>query len=319
MPFKSNKRLVAIGGSLAFDCVMNFSGRFSDHIIPGKIHDLNLSFPLSQLNTGFGGTAGNIAYNLALLQERSAVLTAVGADFFSYRQHLNLFKINLRGLAIDRKERCAAAFIMTDEADNQLAGFYPGSSALPNFAKLNPASIAYAIIAPDAKARMLAVQEWAQQKQLPYIFDPGQQVINFSSVELRKMIRSAFLVIGNDYEIEIMRRALAAASPKAINPKQSLIITKGAQGSEIISQGRSILIGAVKTETALDPTGAGDAYRAGLLKGLLAGFNLEQAAKLAATVAVYAVEKKGTQNHYFKLSGLKNRYRRHFGETLILS
>lgn len=319
MPFESNKRLVAIGGSLAFDCIMNFPGRFSDHIIPGKIHDLNLGFSLDQLNTGFGGTAGNIAYNLALLQERSAVLTAVGADFFSYRQHLSFFKVNLHGLTVDRKERCAAAFVMTDKTDNQIAGFYPGSSALPAFTKLNPASIAYVIIAPDAKARMLAVQAWARQKKLPYIFDPGQQVISFSSVELRKMIHSAFLVIGNDYEIEIMRRALAVASPKKISPKQSLIITKGAQGSEIISQGRSIQIAAVKTETALDPTGAGDAYRAGLIKGLLVGLNLEQAAKLAATVAVYAVEKKGTQNHYFKLSGLKRRYRQHFGETLILS
>ena len=319
MPPKIKKSLVAVSGSLAIDCVMNFPGRFSEHIIPGKIHDLSLSFLLNQLSPGFGGTAGNIAYNLALLGERSAVLTAVGVDFVDYRRHLSSLKINLCGLSVDRRSRGAAAYIMTDADDNQIAGFYPGPTALPRFDRLRALIFDYLIISPDVKPRMLAAQVWARQNGLPYIFDPGQQVINFSAVELKKMIAGSFLTIGNDYEIEVIRRALNLDHVSLISPGKNLIITKGAQGSEIIKDDQRTLIAAVRTDRNLDPTGAGDAYRAGLLKGLMAGFNIEQAARLASVVAVYAVEKKGTQNHHFTIKNLEKRYRQSFGHALKLT
>lgn len=319
MPLKKNQSHVAVAGSLALDTVMDFPGRFSNHIIPGKIHDLNLSFSLNRLSPGFGGTAGNIAYNLALLQGRSSILTAVGSDFSVYRRHLQAHKIGLSGLVIDRRDRCASAFIMTDKDDNQIAGFYPGSSALPSFSRLAKQNISLVIISPDAKARMLAAQVWAKTRKLPYIFDPGQQVISFSAVELKKMIKDAFLVIGNDYEVEIMRRALKVKNISKIAPQCPLIITKGVQGSEIIVASQKILISAVPAIKAIDPTGAGDAYRAGLIKGLLADLSLEKSAKLAATVAVYAVEHQGTQNHRFTLKSLLRRYHQHFGENIKLT
>jgi adenosine kinase len=319
MSLKKTKSSVAVAGSLAFDCVMNFPGRFSAHILPGKIHDLNVSFSLDRLSTGFGGTAGNIAYNLALLQERPSVLSAVGADFLLYRRHLLALGADLCALARNQRERCASAFIMTDKDDNQLSGFYPGPALLPDFKRLDKKNINYLIIAPDLKARMLAAQAWAIKRNLPYIFDPGQQVINFSPTELRKIIRSAFLTIGNDYEVEVIRLALACSDAASISPRRPLIITKGAQGSEIITANKRILIPAVAVRENLDPTGAGDAYRAGLLKGLVLGMPLVEAAKLASTVAVYAVEKKGTQNHRFTLKNLEKRYRQSFGQALKLT
>ncbi|MDD3285789.1 MAG: carbohydrate kinase family protein [Patescibacteria group bacterium] len=318
MPLKSSS-LVAVAGSLAVDMVMDFPGRFSDYIIPGKIHDLSLSFSLDKIRPGFGGTAGNIAYNLALLKERSSILTAVGSDFGVFRRHLQAYRIDLSGVSVNRRDRCAAAFIMTDKSDNQIAGFYPGPTVLPNFSRLDKKEISLLIISPDAKERMIAAQSWAKKRKLPYIFDPGQQVISFSAAELKKMIHDSILVIGNDYETEIMKRQLKVKSLFHVSPKHPLIITKGAQGSEILELGRKISITALPALKAIDPTGAGDAYRAGLIKGLQSGLTLEKAAKLAATVAVYAVESQGTQNHKFTLNGLLRRYQRHFGETLTLA
>lgn len=311
--------LIAVAGSLAFDRVMNFPGRFSAHILPGKIHDLSLSFLLDQLIIGFGGTAGNIAYNLALLKERPSVLTAVGTDFTPYRRHLRSLGVDLRALASDRKKNCASAFIITDADDNQIAGFYPGPSTLPSFSRLINTACDYVIISPDDKARMLAVQVWAHKRKLPYIFDPGQQVANFTGLEMAAFIKDAFLVIGNDYEIEIIRRALKVKTVASICPTKPLIITKGAQGSEIVRGNKRVLIPAVLARESLDPTGAGDAYRAGLLKGLSLGFSLEDCARLAATVAVYAVEKKGTQNHHFTIKNLEKRYRQSFGHNIKLA
>ncbi|MBN2884677.1 carbohydrate kinase family protein [Patescibacteria group bacterium] len=319
MKKQKNKAVVAVAGSIAFDVVMNFPGHFSAHILPGKIHDLNLSFVLNRLSPGFGGTAGNIAYNLALLQERSSVLTAVGADFLSYRQHLLSFDIDLKGITVDKKETCAAAFIITDASDNQIAGFYPGSSALAKLNSLDKKEISYLIISPDAKNRMLAAQKWAKKRKIKYIFDPGQQVINFSQKELALMIKDAYIVMGNDYEIEVIKKTLKLQSVDLIIPNKSLIITKGSQGSEIVENGEHILIPALNTDKALDPTGAGDAYRAGLIKGLTLGLDLKDSAYLASTVAVYAVEKKGTQNHQFTLNTLKKRLKNHYGLSLRLT
>jgi len=319
MKTQKNKSVVAVAGSIAFDVVMNFPGRFSAHILPGKIHDLNLSFVLNRLSPGFGGTAGNIAYNLALLQERSSVLTAVGADFLTYRQHLSSFDIDLRGIKVDNKESCAAAFIITDADDNQIAGFYPGSGSLAQFNKLDKIDISYLIISPDAKNRMLAAQKWAKKRKIKYIFDPGQQVINFNQKELELMIKDAYIVIGNDYEIEVIKRTLRLKTVEAITPNQHLIITKGSQGSEIITNNERIMISAVETTKAVDPTGAGDAYRAGLIKGLSLGLDLKKAAYLASTVAVYAVEKKGTQLHKFTLTTLKKRLKNNYGISLRLT
>lgn len=316
---KKNKSVVAVAGSIAFDVVMDFPGRFSAHILPGKIHDLNLSFVLNRLSPGFGGTAGNIAYNLALLQERSSVLTAVGTDFLTYRQHLSSLDIDLRGIKVDHKETCAAAFIITDAADNQIAGFYPGSSFLAQFNKLDKTDISYLIISPDAKNRMLAAQKWAKRRKIKYIFDPGQQVINFTQKELELMIKDAYIVIGNDYEIEVIKKALRLKMVNAIAPNSRLIITKGSQGSEIIIASERIMIPALETAKAVDPTGAGDAYRAGLIKGLNLGLDLKESAYLASTVAVYAVEKKGTQVHKFTLTSLKKRLQNNYNINLKLT
>ncbi|MDD2680540.1 MAG: carbohydrate kinase family protein [Patescibacteria group bacterium] len=316
---KKNKAVVVVAGSIAFDVVMNFPGRFSAHIIPGKIHDLSLSFVLNRLTPGFGGTAGNIAYNLALLEERSSILTAVGADFLSYRKHLSDMGVDLKAVTVDDKNTCASAFIITDSADNQISGFYPGSEALAKFKVLDKTEISYLIISPDNKKRMMAAQKWAKKRKIKYIFDPGQQVVNFNQEELELMISGAEIVIGNDYEIEIIKQTLKLKSVNLINSAKSLIITKGSQGSEIVTQGKHTLIPAVNTDKALDPTGAGDAYRAGLIKGLSLNLDLKQAAYLASAVAVYAVEKKGTQNHKFTLNTLRKRLKSNFNISLELT
>jgi len=313
---KNNKN-VLITGSLAYDRIMDFPGKFEDQILPDKIHMLNVSFTINKLKESFGGTAGNISYNLSLLEEKPILIGAVGTDFSKYAEWLKKNKIDTGKIKIDKKELTASAYIITDQNDNQIAGFYPGSkdTSCCQLAK-KIKKIDLAIISPDCKDRMLEFARIFKAKKVPYIFDPGQQITSFSAKELLFAINSARVLIGNDYEIEFILKKLKLNLEKIGKLVNIVIITKGAEGSEIYNQGKKLAIPSAKPKNTSDPTGAGDAYRAGLMKGLVNGWTLEKTGKLAGLVAVYTVEKYGTQTHRFTWKELGKRYKENFKEEL---
>jgi adenosine kinase len=313
-----NKALkIVVSGSLAYDSIMDFPGSFADHILPEAIHNLNLSFTLSGLKTSFGGTAGNIAYNLSLLNEQPTILGVVGSDFAPYEVWLKKNKIDVSRLGVDKKSKTAAANIMTDRHDNQITGFYPGPLLSGYASKAEKMkNISLAIISPEHKSRMLSYAKIYRHNNIPFIFDPGQMVPAFSAVELRQAIKGAKVLIGNDYEIKLIVDKLKIKFEALLKMAELVIITRGEKGSEIYREAEKITIKPAKPKNASDPTGAGDAYRAGLIKGLIMGYNLKTCGQLAGLVSVYTVEKFGTQTHRFTISELKKRYQENFKEKL---
>jgi adenosine kinase len=296
---KNKNKTILVSGSLAYDRIMDFPGYFKDRILPDKIHILNVSFIINGLKENFGGTAGNIAYSLALLGEKPKILSLAGEDFKKYDKWLKKNKIDTSLIKIN-KESTACAYIITDKNDNQIAGFYPGSldnqycQIANKFAKVD-----LAIVAPDDQIRMKKYLKLYKEKKIPYIFDPGQNVGLFKASELKYAITGAKVVIGNDYEIEIIRKTLKIKIEKLAKMTETVIITKGSKGSEVYSQNKKFNINPAKPKKSLDPTGAGDAFRAGLIKGILSGWPIEKSARLGSVVAVYTVEKYGTQTHEF--------------------
>lgn len=315
----NNKAKIAVSGSLAYDYIMNFPGFFAQHILPDEIHNLNLSFVAGSLRRSFGGTAGNIAYNLSLLGEKPLIFGVAGFDFPEYHSWLKKKNINLESVFISSKDRTSSAYIITDQADNQITAFYPGP--LPkNYvgSKLLKSPIKLAIISPDNKDRMLALVALYKKNKIPYIFDPGQALIAFTPTELNKAISASKAIFGNDYEMKILTDRLGISLEELAKKIEIIVVTKGAKGSEIYNNNQKIVINPAKPKNTSDPTGAGDAYRAGFIKGLISGLNLKDCARLASTVSVYTVEKLGTQTHSFTLKEIQARYFKNYKEKLTI-
>ena len=307
----NEKNNILVCGSLAYDRIMDFPGKFSDHILAGKTHILNLSFTVNGVKESFGGTGGNIAYNLALLGEKPKLAAVAGRDFNKYAGWLKKNKIDIANVKVVKSELTASAYIMTDKADNQITAFYPGSKIQPPLPPLSGGR-RLAIIAPDIVARMVKYAKIFKQNKIPYIFDPGQQITVFKAKELQFCIKGAKMLIGNDYEIQLILNRLKISLSRLKDIVEILVITKGAAGSEIYSSGGKIIIPPAKPKNTADPTGAGDAYRAGFIKGLALGLALEKCGRLAAVTAVYTVEKYGTQTHRFTWKELEKRYRKNY-------
>ena len=306
---------IFVSGSLAYDRIMDFPGRFVDHILPEKIHILNVCFMVNGLTERFGGTAGNIAYNLALLEEKPVILATGGRDFGPYRDWLAGLDLPLTGIRMIDEEFTAGAYITTDLADNQITGFNPGAMKHQSeyrFDGANPKD-SLAIIAPGNLPDMLAYSRHYKEMGLPYIFDPGQSIPAWGAEELREMATGALAIIVNDYEMEMFHQKTGLEEGDLQNLAQALIITKGEEGSElIVPEGREVIPPA-KPLRVQDPTGAGDAYRAGLIKGLTLNLPWATAALLGSTLASFAVEQAGTQEHRFTLSDFQHRYQENFG------
>ena len=312
-------KTIAVSGSLAQDRIMVFPGKFSDHILPGKAHILNISFATDALKESWGGTAGNIAFNLSLLGEDPALLGVAGEDFTEYRNWLRKNKLDTSFIKTIKGTRTAAAHMITDKADNQVIAYYSGprDDNYPGVVyKLK--SVKIAIVAPEDKQRMIAYTRAYKKLKIPYIFDPGQQISSFTGPELGKAIKGSLALVGNDYEISVIREKTGLSLKELEDLTENLIITRGSQGSIIYTKGKKINIKASSVKSALDPTGAGDAYRAGLIYGLSRNWGRKETGQLASLLAAYAVEKKGTQNHRFSLKDFKKRYKDNYGHPLNL-
>ncbi|MGA9755641.1 MAG: carbohydrate kinase family protein [Desulfobaccales bacterium] len=306
---------IFVSGSLAFDRIMDFPGRFVDHILPEKIHILNVCFMVNGLTERFGGTAGNIAYNLALLGESPSILATAGRDFGPYRERLGELGLPLTGIKEIPQEFTAGAYITTDLSDNQITGFNPGAMKYASeyrFDSLDPAA-ALAIVAPGNLEDMLAYTRFYKGAGVRYIFDPGQSIPAWGGEELREMADGALALIVNDYELEMFRQKTGREAADLLKLTPHLLTTRGEQGSLVQTDRGVDEIPAVPASQVLDPTGAGDAYRAGLLKGLALGLGWPEAARMGAVLASFCVEQQGTQEHRLEVSEFWGRFAENFG------
>lgn len=307
-----------ISGSLALDRIMNFPGKFADHILPDKIHILNVCFLVDGLNEYFGGTAGNIAYNLALLGEKPLILGCAGKDFAPYAERLRGFGLPLEGIRVVESQFTAGAYITTDETDNQITGFNPGAMREPcgyGFPPKHEGKV-MGIISPGNVTDMVELPAYFKKAGIPYIFDPGQQITALSGEQMAGAIEGSFALCTNDYELEMVMKATGLSRGELLQRTGALITTLGDQGSIIAQGDKETRVAAVKVDKALDPTGAGDAYRAGLLKGLSLGQSLPQAAELGSVCAAFCVVKKGTQEHSFSMAEFNASLTSHFGRSI---
>lgn len=306
---------IYVSGSLAYDRIMDFPGKFEDHILPDKIHVLNVCFTVNGLAEKFGGTAGNIAYSLSLLGETPLILATAGSDFERYEKWLRRHQLSTTGIRKVKDTLTAGAYITTDQSDNQITGFNPGAMQHPSnygFEKID-AGNAFAIVAPGNLDDMQHYSRHYQKIGVDYIFDPGQSIPALTGEALVDMITGCKYLISNDYELELIKKATGMQNDDLLKECEAVITTLGENGSVVRTAKNEIPIDSVAVDNVVDPTGAGDAFRAGLIKGIIANKPLVDAAHMGTVSASYAVENQGTQAHSFTLDEFNGRYRRAFG------
>ena len=306
---------IYVAGSLAFDRIMTFPGHFDDHILPDKLHILNVSFLIDDLVEKRGGTAGNIAYTLALLGESPVILGAVGKDFEGYASELTRLGLSLEGIRRMPDAFTAGCYLITDKNNNQINGFHPAAMKFAcnyTFAETEHAAD-WGIVSPGNLDDMRNLPQVFREKGIRYIYDPGQQIPALSGDELIDAITGSAFLVTNDYELEMICKSTRRTRADIRALTGCLITTLGDQGS--IVHGATVrTVGVAKPERVADPTGAGDAYRSGLLKGLTQGLDAVQAAKIGATCASFCVEHQGTQEHTFDQATFALRHQAAFGE-----
>ncbi|MCL5784788.1 MAG: carbohydrate kinase family protein [Patescibacteria group bacterium] len=310
--------MITVTGSLAFDHIMDYPGKFSDHIMSDRIHQINLSFLVTTLKKQNGGTAGNIAYNLALLKTPVSIVGMAGVDFLDYAKFLEEAGVDISNIQTAKNNLTSSAFIMTDQTDNQITAFYPG--AMEDTHKLSLESMAtdFAVISPNNPQAMVKFAADCQKQAIPYMLDPGMQLPALSPGDLKDMLKGAKILIGNDYEIALLKEKLFLSDSQLLDKVKILITTLGEKGSVIQTKDQTLQIDSGKVTEAVDPTGAGDAYRAGFLAGFTKGWNLKTCGQMGSIAACFAVEKYGTTSHTFSLEEFKKRYQENFGEDLNL-
>ena len=303
-----------ICGSMAYDTIMVFQDKFKHHILPEQVHILNVSFLVPELRREYGGCAGNIAYNLKLLGADPLIMATVGKDFTPYSQWLAYCGISQDYIQLLEDNYTAQAYITTDLDDNQITAFHPGAMSYSHQNTV-PADrgVRLGIVSPDGKEGMVLHAQQFAAAGIPFIFDPGQGMPMFDGQELLDFVELATWVTLNDYEAQLMRERTGLGPEELAQRVEALIITKGANGSLIYTGGDCLEIPSAKPHAAFDPTGCGDAYRAGLIYGLLEELDWPAIGRIASLMGAIKVETYGTQNHSFNLHGFKERYRENFG------
>jgi adenosine kinase len=306
-----------ICGSLAFDSIMLFQDHFKHHILPDKIHMLNVSFLVPEMRRDFGGCAGNIAYNLKLLGGEPLIMATVGDDFGAYAERLDAHGISRDYIRHIAGTYTAQAFITTDLADNQITAFHPGAMnySHENDVRLVP-DIKLGIVSPDGRDGMLRHVRGLHEAGVPCVFDPGQGMPLFTGEELLECVHKSSYVILNDYEAELLQTRTSESLDTLARHVEALIVTRGAEGSVIHTAGGQIDIPAVRPDAILDPTGCGDAYRSGILYGITHRLDWETAGQLASVMGSIKIEQRGGQNHQPSREAIAERLQRAFGKAL---
>jgi adenosine kinase len=305
---------IIVTGSIAFDYLMSFPGRFTEHFLPEHFERLSLSFHVDTMDKRRGGCAPNIAYTLALLGERPVLMGTAGQDFSEYRRWLEAAGVDTSLVKEVPEKFTASFFCSTDESNNQIASFYAGAmthASELSFRTAGPADLV--IISPNDPAAMTQYAEECRVLGLRYIFDPGQQCARLSGDEIADGIGGASLVICNDYELELIREKTGLGEDAILRQTDTLVVTRGEHGSSILRADSRVDVPAVAPHRIADPTGVGDAYRGGLLKGLAAGADLAVCARIGTVAATYALEHLGGQSHAYTWREFTARYEQHFG------
>src|SRR6266542_3290163 len=309
---------IVVTGSIAYDYLMSFPGRFTEHFLPEHMNRVSLSFLVDTMDKRRGGCAPNIAYTLALLGEQPLLMATAGEDFGEYRQWLQAAGVDTALVKQIDGKFCASFFCSTDVNNNQIASFYTG--AMADAGQLSFRTVrdcGLAIIAPNDPGAMVQYAEECRTLRIRYIFDPGQQCARMSGDELRDGVTGATVVIVNDYELELLRQKTELSDEAILKESEALIVTRGEQGSSVLTRGHRIDVPAVTPHRIVDPTGVGDAYRGGLMKGLALGLPYDTAARLGSVAATYALEHLGGQSHAYTWDEFRRRYEEHFGSLAL--
>lgn len=309
---------IVVTGSIAYDYLMFFPGAFTEHILPEHLSRVSLSFLVDSMDKRRGGCAPNVAYTLALLGVRPMLMGTAGQDFSDYRQWLESVNIDTT-LVKEIKEKFTASFFCnTDKHNNQIASFYTG--AMAHAAELSFAdagAVDWAIVSPNDPTAMVQYSEECRRLGIRYIYDPGQQCARSTAEELRAGIVGANILIVNDYEMELIRSKTGLTEADVLFHSDAVIVTKGEKGSSILLKDKRIDVPAVPEKHIVDPTGVGDAYRGGFLRGLAANADWETCGRLGSVAATYALEHVGGQSHAYTWADFKARYESHFGKLEI--
>jgi adenosine kinase len=306
-----------ICGSMAYDNIMVFPGRFKEQILPDQIHILNVAFLVPEMRREFGGCAGNIAYNLNLLGAPGYAMATVGTDFAAYWDWLEQQSLDTRFVKEVESTLTAQAYITTDLDDNQITAFHPGAMDHAHVSQVpTDAGITVGMISPDGKQGMLEHAAQFSAAGIPFVFDPGQGLPMFDGDELRAVIGQATWVAVNDYEGQMLQERTGWSEQDISTEVDALIVTRGAQGSTIFAEGEQLEIPVVEAALIKDPTGCGDAYRAGLLYGLLNGLGWADTGRLAAVLGSLKIASQGTQNHGFTRDSVNDVFESSFGYRL---
>ncbi len=309
---------VVVTGSVAYDYIMSFPGRFRDHILPDNIANLSLSFLVDSMTRQRGGCAPNIAYSLALLGERPRIMATAGQDFGDYARWLEQHGVDLSWMRVYEDEYTASFFVSTDVENNQIASFYTGAMARArdlSFYDFDVSDVSLVVISPNDPEAMKRYVRECTELHLPFIYDPSQQIVRLDAEALVEGIEAADILICNDYEYGLIKHKTGLSDVELLSKASIIVLTEGEKGSTIYTLERTYKIPPAPPTRIGDPTGVGDAYRAGLIVGLLSGFSWEVAGRLGSLAATYALEHAGPQEHYYTLDEFIERYRRTFGYT----
>jgi len=305
---------IIVTGSIAFDYLMSFPGKFTEHFLPEYMQRVSLSFLVDTMDKRRGGCAPNIAYTLALLGERPYIMGTAGQDFGDYRAWLEAANIDTSLVKQVPDKFTASFFCSTDLENNQIASFYTGAMAHASelsFRTVKDAGLV--IISPNDPAAMIQYAEECRTLSIPFIFDPGQQCARMGGDELRDGVAGARLVIANDYEFELLRQKTGMDEANVLEQAEALVVTRGENGCTIYTPGREAHVNAVPPHRIVDPTGVGDAFRAGLMKGMANGADYETSAQLGSVAATYVLEHLGGSSHSYTFDEFRSRYEEHFG------
>jgi len=309
-----------ICGSLAYDTIMVFHDQFKNHILPDKIHILNVAFLVPDMRREFGGTAGNIAYNLNLLEGKPLIMATVGDDFVAYANWLDDNGLDMTHVRRIANSYTAQAFITTDMDDNQITAFHPGAMNFSHENKVADAgTVKLGVIAPDGRDGMFQHAREFRDAGIPFLFDPGQGMPMFSGEELLEFIDMADYLALNDYEAQLMQEKTGQTLETLAKKVRALVVTLGARGSVIHAEGQCYEIPCVEADKIVDPTGCGDAYRAGLLYGMAHDWDWQTTGRLAAVMGAIKIASRGGQNHRASRDEIAGRFRKAFGTNLNLS
>jgi adenosine kinase len=302
---------------MAYDTIMVFPGQFKQHILPDQIHILNVAFMVPDMRREFGGTGGNIAYNLRLLGETPMLMATVGHDFAPYRDWLGALGIPAHHVRRLEDHFTAQAFITTDMDDNQITAFHPGAMSFSHLNRIVDAPQArLAIVSPDGRQGMVEHVRDLAAARLPFIFDPGQGLPMFDGAELLEMMKGARAVALNDYEARVVEQKTGKTVEELAVGQRAMIVTRAGEGSSVFAGGQRIDVPAVAAESVVDPTGCGDAYRSGLLYGMARGWGWRKCAQLASLMGSIKIAHRGGQNHRPTRETIAAAFRSAFGETL---